>query len=109
MATAPAACNASPVGIGRTGMGWAVAVGVGGFVLSLLLGWGASVVTTNAEEGASFIAIWFWMAGPFLAAGIMAFAGRWRCWPGRDTGVAAAASFATCLFCGILALSAATP
>lgn len=90
-----------------TAVAWAVAGGVAGFVLSITLGAGATIVTfaLNPDEGASFIGIWFWLAGPPVSALTMAAAARWRGWDRPRVWQSAALTFAVCLGLGLLVMS----
>lgn len=94
---------------GLTAAAWAAATGVAGFVLSILLGAGATIVTFNPDEGATFIAIWFWLAGPPVSALTMAAVARWRHWDPPRVWPSAAITFAVCLGCGIFTISTRVP
>ncbi len=91
---------------GLRAVAWAVATGVAGFVISIALGVAATVVTfiLNPNEGASFIGISFWMAGPPVSALAMAGAALWRRWDPLRVWQAAAVTFVVCLGCGVFVM-----
>ena len=92
---------------GLRAVAWAVAAGVAGFVISIALGAAATVVTfnLNPDEGASFIGIWFWLAGPPVSALAMAGAALWRRWDPLRAWQSAAVAFVVCLGCGVFVMS----
>lgn len=94
---------------GLTAVAWGVAAGIAGFALSIVLGTGATMVAFNPDEGATFIAIWFWVAGPPVSALAMAAAARWRRWDTSQAWLSAAVAFAVCLGCGLFAISTRVP
>ena len=92
---------------GLRAVAWAVAAGVAGSVISIALGVAASVVTfkLNPDEGASFIGIWFWLAGPPVSALAMAGVALWRRWDPLRVWQSAAVTFIVCLGCGVLVMN----
>ncbi len=92
---------------GLRAVAWAAAAGVAGFVISIALGVAATVVTfiLNPNEGASFIGISFWMAGPPVSALVMAGAALWRRWDPVRVWQSAAVTFVVCLGCGVFIMT----
>ncbi len=92
---------------GLRAVAWAVAAGVAGSMISIALGVAASVVTfkLSPDEGASFIGIWFWLAGPPVSALAMAGAALWRRSDPLRVWQSAAVTFVVCLGCGVFVMS----
>lgn len=88
---------------------WGVGAGIVGFVTSALLGIAAAAVTMDPDDGATFIAIWFWLAGAPISALTMRLATWWRRWDPTRARQAAATTFITCLLCDILAIATTGP
>ncbi|HUF33057.1 MAG TPA: hypothetical protein VMN58_07605 [Acidimicrobiales bacterium] len=90
-------------------LGWSVLTGVAGSLVSIGAGLLATAVTFDPDEGATFIVIWFWLAGPPVSAVAMATVVRLRHWDPPAVGVHAVVAFLVCVLCGLVALGAVNP
>lgn len=87
---------------------WAALIGVAGSALSIIAGVAVAAATMDQDEGATFIGIWFWLAGPPASAAVTAVVARRR-WNLRSFRTHTSVAFAACVLCGLVALSAVRP
>lgn len=80
-----------------------------GFILSVALGAAVAAATMDDAGGATFIALYFWIAGPPASGFAIAFAMHRRGHSGVHVKRGVAVAFVACLICGLIALMSNQP